>query len=323
MLPALPRPEDIDLIVCDVDGTLLTDSQTVHPTTVSAFARLREDRPHLPVIIASGKEYGSCLPVRKALGIPTGGDGFPAIHGNGSLLHAGDGSLLEVFPLRRDVVCTILDNMRAHATFVHTAAETIYVNHEASRDWMAVARKYYGDSSVDSSSADAREALLRRVILGEVVVIKVSVCVSAAERECALREMRGLQHDAGGAERFDIKQGASWVIQPVAPGVDKAAALRALCAARGISMGRVLAFGDGENDASMLAAVGHGVAMRNAMAEAQRAAKYTAPSNNDGGVGVFLSQVYGFDAQGSRHAYRVAVSDCIEDADLKPTAVSS
>ncbi|EJD36491.1 hypothetical protein AURDEDRAFT_117078 [Auricularia subglabra TFB-10046 SS5] len=213
--------------------------------------------------------------------------------------------------------------MRERATFVHTATETIYVNYETSRDWMAVARKYYGDSSVDGSSADARATLLRRVLLGEVVVIKVSVCVSATERECALRDMRSLQHEASGAERFGIKQGASWVIQPVAPGVDKATALRALCSARGINMSKVLAFGDGENDASMLAAVGHGVAMRNGMAEAHRAAKYAAPTNNDGGVGLFLNEVYGFGAQGSRRAYRVAVSDCIEDTDLKPTAVSS
>ena len=108
--------------------------------------------------------------------------------------------------------------------------------------------------------------------------------------------MKAIQFGTGGEEQFNIKCGASWVIQPVAPGVDKATALRTLCSARGIDMSKVLAFGDGENDASMLATVGYGVAMCNAMTEAKNAAKYTAATNNEGGVGLFLNQVYGFDA---------------------------
>ena len=184
MVATLPAPQDIELIVCDVDGTLLTDAQDVHPVTMSAFARLREERPDLPIIIASGKEYGSCLPVRKALGIPVGdANGFPAIHGNGSLLHAGDGSLLEIFPISPKIVCSILESMVNYATFVHTATQTIYVNPESSRDWMAVARKYYGNTSMDSSWPDERSALLKRVLVGELPIIKVSVCVSAPDRE--------------------------------------------------------------------------------------------------------------------------------------------
>jgi len=48
---------------------------------------------------------------------------------------------------------------------------------------------------------------------------------------------------------------------------------------------KVLAFGDGDNDAEMLVAGSFGVAMENA-------AKYMTLTNNEGGVGAFLERVY-------------------------------
>jgi hypothetical protein len=112
-----PMPSDIDLIITDVDGTLLTSKHTIHPRTLNALRAIRKIRPDLPVVIASGKQYDSCRFIRDSLGLDDlahfdldgGGGGargekmdeeeetvktvkterFPAIHCNGSLIYAG------------------------------------------------------------------------------------------------------------------------------------------------------------------------------------------------------------------------------------------
>ena len=51
-----------------------------------------------------------------------------------------------------------------------------------------------------------------------------------------------------------------------------------------------MAFGDGLNDFTMVAAAGLGVAMENAESEVKRVAKWIAPSNDADGVAVGLER---------------------------------
>lgn len=54
----------------------------------------------------------------------------------------------------------------------------------------------------------------------------------------------------------------------------------------------VIAFGDGQNDVSMFGVAGMSVAMANAMDSARAAATWVTDSNDRGGVGTFLEQVF-------------------------------
>ncbi|EJD43524.1 phosphatase YidA, partial [Auricularia subglabra TFB-10046 SS5] len=83
---------------------------------------------------------------------------------------------------------------------------------------------------------------------------------------------------------FHMTRAIPWIIELVPTHINKARAVGELCEELGIDMRHVLAFGDGDNDASMLAAVGHGVAMGNAMPEPKRRAKYVTATHNEGGV---------------------------------------
>ena len=56
------------------------------------------------------------------------------------------------------------------------------------------------------------------------------------------------------------------------------------------STDEIMAFGDGQNDASMLAASGLGVAMENAVVECKTAAKLIAPRNTEDGVAQVIEQ---------------------------------
>lgn len=77
-----------------------------------------------------------------------------------------------------------------------------------------------------------------------------------------------------------------------ASGANKGDAVRALCAHLGIDIGQSVAFGDGDNDLSMIRACGLGVAMANACAEALEAADYVTASCDESGVAkAIFSQV--------------------------------
>jgi hypothetical protein len=69
-----------------------------------------------------------------------------------------------------------------------------------------------------------------------------------------------------------------------AEGADKGSALARLAAHLGFGMDRVMAFGDGLNDLTMVRDAGIGVAMANAVPEVLAAAKVTTLSNDEDGV---------------------------------------
>ena len=82
-------------------------------------------------------------------------------------------------------------------------------------------------------------------------------------------------------------------LEIVAEGIDKGVALRALASRLGLPMDEVMAFGDGQNDASMLRAAGTGVAMGNAVKECLDAAQIVAMKNTEDGVARVLEEMEG------------------------------
>ena len=69
-----------------------------------------------------------------------------------------------------------------------------------------------------------------------------------------------------------------------APGVNKGAAARALCARMGWTADQVMAFGDAGNDLELLSWAGWSFAMANASEPAKRAARHLTASNGEAGV---------------------------------------
>jgi hydroxymethylpyrimidine pyrophosphatase-like HAD family hydrolase len=83
------------------------------------------------------------------------------------------------------------------------------------------------------------------------------------------------------------------LVELMAPGVSKAAALASLCDRFGVDHRATIAFGDMPNDVEMLAWAGHGVAMANGHPDAHAVADEIAPSNDDDGVAHVLERELG------------------------------
>jgi hypothetical protein len=82
-------------------------------------------------------------------------------------------------------------------------------------------------------------------------------------------------------------------VEYLMPNNTKGTAVEALCQHLGISLSEVVAFGDGENDAEMLEAVGKGVAMKNARPKAKACAnEVTEFTNDEDGVATHLEKLF-------------------------------
>lgn len=83
---------------------------------------------------------------------------------------------------------------------------------------------------------------------------------------------------------------ADFFFEFTAKGIDKARALETVLSHLGYTKDEVIAFGDGQNDASMVKYVGLGIAMENAVDELKEIADYITLSNEEDGIAHALNK---------------------------------
>ncbi|WP_164507480.1 Cof-type HAD-IIB family hydrolase [Lacticaseibacillus songhuajiangensis] len=89
---------------------------------------------------------------------------------------------------------------------------------------------------------------------------------------------------------LDMTRSKHLLYEGTAPGVNKLLGMQAIAEHSGIDLEDCICFGDQLNDAQMLAGVGCGVAMANAVPAVKRIASVVGPSNEANGVGKILRQ---------------------------------
>ena len=113
----------------------------------------------------------------------------------------------------------------------------------------------------------------------------------AAEPEYLQERWRSMAEPFDG--RLSAMFTADFYFEFMAPGVDKGRALAGALPKLGIDASEVVAFGDGQNDVSMIKWAGVGVAMGNAIDEAKAAADMVTASNNEDGIALALDEILG------------------------------
>ncbi|GAA99807.1 uncharacterized protein L969DRAFT_91750 [Mixia osmundae IAM 14324] len=284
-MTALIAAEDVQLIISDVDGTLLTSQHTVHPRTVDAIHRIRRMRPDIPVVLASGKQFVSCESIRKQLHL----DGCPAIHCHGSLIYDDTGKLLNTFALAPELALGLIAKLQELnlTAFAFTHDEVAVVNREqgGKTDWVEIGRKY--DKNIVEVDVSA---YLASIESGKIQVVKVTGCCSD-EQHLIQKAIDAIQSRFP-QEQVTVTRAISFILECVPAKINKARALQTLCDELGISPAQVIAFGDGENDEGMLRLAGCGVAMANSMPTVQQYSDHVTTSNDAGGVGEFLDRIF-------------------------------
>lgn len=272
----MPAPR---IVFCDMDGTLLASDKSIPALNMHALECLAQRG--IPFVPCTG---------RPASAVPEEVRSHAAVR----YVIAANGAVVEDLRERVRLQTRGIDKDRVLA--LYERVRTWPITFDVFADGSVYSERPRYDSMGSLGIDPATLEMLRRVripvdrsvpqIVEEASCIEKLTCffgdLGMRDRlMMTAREVGGLSYASG--DPCDVEL--------MAPDVSKRTALTWLCNHLGIEASDAVAFGDEQNDASMLYAAGCGVAMKNAHAEVIQAADCLAPSNDDAGVGRFLLQM--------------------------------
>jgi Cof subfamily protein (haloacid dehalogenase superfamily) len=266
--PGLPDPPD--LIVIDVDGTLLTSAHEVSLATTREVRRVR--RRGVEILLASSRGAGAMRPVLAALGLT----GVPFIGAQGGFTARYD----------RDGTLHLLDHRpapvaAARAMVAAATAEGLAVGWYAGERWLVshVDPTIAREARVVHDTPDVADLLAEDSPPDKLLVIAPPDRDPAVLRRLAARLPAELTAQISNPTYLEITH----------HDVDKAAAVARWCVRRGVRPEQVVAIGDGPNDLGLFAYVETSVAPLTACPAAVAAATWLTYGNDDDGVAWALS----------------------------------
>lgn len=261
--PSFPKfPQDIKLVVTDMDGTLLNPDGTLSPSFFPVLDRLLERG--VEFVVASGRQYYNLREMFQAYL-----DRIYFIAENGSF-EAYQDRPLSILEFDKANVRPIAEAVRAlencHA--VYCGAKQAYVEDLDAAFLQEVSKYYQRLEIVPDITAVADDPCLK------IAVCNLGEAPDYAYPHLSHFEEQGLKVVLSGRNWVDLSD-------PIA---NKGVPLKRLQQRLGISPDQTLAFGDQMNDSEMLSCATYSFAVANAFPELFPHARFVAPSNAEHGV---------------------------------------
>lgn len=259
------------LVATDLDGTIVRSDGSVSARTVAALAAVERAGGH--IVLVTGRPPRWMGPIAEAVGRRG-----VALCANGAM----------VYDLRdeRVIATRMID--------VETLAEAVgRLRPVLPGAGLAVeyADGMVAEAAYDLSGWDSVDTVLRVVEAGELVA---RPCAKLLVRDCELAADDLLKVVRGVLDGLltPTHSSGNRLVEISALGVDKATALAAFCAERGIAAEEVVAFGDMPNDLPMLSWAGEAYAVANAHPEVLAAVPNHTAANDDDGVARVIERIF-------------------------------
>lgn len=262
------------MIVLDVDGTLLTDEQTISARTRATLLKVQQ--MGVRVVLASGRPTHGVMPLARALELDKNG-GFVLSYNGAQIIHVPTGE--RVFERRIDpqFMAYLERGARKRGFTIFTYredrivtsdAQNVHVQHEAKLNGMRVEEAANWAEAVDFSPC-------------KVMLVSDDEAALVGLEEHWRRRLAGV---------LDVLRSEDYYLEVVSESVDKSNTLTVLLEKEGIDLTDVVAIGDGVRDVPMLQLAGLGVAMGNAQDSVKACADVVTLTNAEDGVAVALEK---------------------------------
>lgn len=253
----------IQLLISDVDGTLVDKDKRLAPATVDAVARLTAAGVRFTII--SARPRSGMMPIAEALAIDA-----PMAAFNGGLIFRRDGWTGERHVIPRAVAQGVLAMAGGAPVDVWVFAADQW--HASSGAGVHVAHERVAANQAPAIRTDFADLLDR-----------VDKITFVSDDPPVLADLRDRARAAFG-EQATIAQSQTYYLDVTALAANKGAGVQALAVALDVDLADTAAVGDQHNDLPMLERAGLAIAMGNAPDEVKAAVDHVTDANDADGV---------------------------------------
>lgn len=276
----------IKAIALDIDGTLTNDAKVVTPRTRDALMRAQE--AGIRVILASGRPVQGLRKLAHELELDRY-HGMLVAYNGARVIDAESNEVLFDQPMDPADMRDLIEHLRAFDVIAWvTDGPYLYVE-DAYRCEITYKGAPFNVVKYERDACDLRIREVSDLLeVCERPQDKILTAATGTYLQAHWEEMY-----APFRERLSGMFTAEFYFEYTARGIDKGHALSGALPRLGIDAADVVAFGDGQNDAPMLAWAGTGVAMANAVDETKAIADMVTASNNEDGIALALDKLLG------------------------------
>ena len=261
---------EIDLIISDVDGTLLNPRQELTEGVKHAVKTAAS--VGVPLVIATGKAIGPWT--RRIL--PQLDTSMPQVFLQGLLVRDARGTIIRQQLLDKDILLDAIDFAAQHNLTLTAYCGDRVVCCETNEHTDRLI--FYGEPTPEGIGS-------LKDHIGQIPIMKVLLMESEA-RISLIRPKAQIAF----AERASLTTAIPGMLEILPLGSSKGSGVEWLLNSLGIPPSRCLAIGDGENDIEMLQLCGLGIAMGNATDVVKKSADAVVGTNAEDGVAEAISK---------------------------------
>ncbi|WP_434566365.1 Cof-type HAD-IIB family hydrolase [Vibrio chagasii] len=239
-IPALK--DSVKIVASDLDGTLLAPNHQLSDFTKLTLKKLHEQG--YTFIFATGRHHVDVAGIRQIAGIPA-----YMITSNGARVHDQNDQLMYSQNVPQELVQPVIDIVRQDPNiFIH-----MYQN----EDWLLdredeMLAKFHSESGFSYKRFEADNAPSDGIA-------KVFFTHPEQDHEHLVTFEQKLKEAFG--DKLNVAFSTPWCLEVMAAEVSKGHALDAVAKSLNLTLDNCIAFGDGMNDAEMLAMAGKGLIM--------------------------------------------------------------
>ena len=258
---------NLKLIALDIDGTLTDDSKKIMPDTKRALMEIQEKG--VRVLLASARPTPGLYDMAEQLQLKKY-QGILMAYNGGKIVDASDGKTLSEIHMDQEQTRVLL-------RFLDTLPVTVILE-----DGVQFYVKDYKGYKVEYECKNNRMNYTEVENLAEFLHFSPIKLLLSADPSYILDIQKTIAAHLD--ETLTVVRTAPFFLEIIPSEINKGKGLQDVCERIGVSLEDAAAFGDSENDISMLKTAGCGIAMGNADQAVKAAADRVTLSNNEDGI---------------------------------------